>query len=188
MTTLSFPSVGVAKMSMRLRRVVAVSESPFTLDTQVYAHQGARWEAEVSLPPLSHAEAKPVEAFIVGLKGRENTFTFGNPLHTSTLSDGSVSSAAIRAETLELASGQASVVPAGTYFELNNRLYLVTETKVANEATLNFQPPLRLAVTSSQAIKYNLPKTLWRMANNDVGWSIDSTSLYGFTFACVEAL
>ena len=84
MTTLTFPSVGISNMSMRLRRVVAVSESPFTLDTQVYAHQGARWEAEVSFPPLSHAEARSVEAFIVGLKGRENTFTFGNPLHTST--------------------------------------------------------------------------------------------------------
>lgn len=188
MTTLTFPSVGIANMSMRLRRVVAVSESPFTLDTQVFAHQGARWEAEVSFPPLSHAEARSVEAFIVGLKGRENTFTFGNPLHTSSLSDGTVSSAAIRAETLELATGAASVVPAGTYFQLNNRLYLVTETKVANEATLNFQPPLRLAVSSSQNIIYNLPKTLWRMAANDVGWSIDSTSLYGFTFACVEAL
>ena len=173
---------------MRLNRVTSVTESPFTLDTQVAVHQGARWEAEVSLPLRNHAEARSIEAFIVALKGQSGTFTFGNPLHTSTLADGTVNSAAIRAETLELATGAASVVPAGTYFELNNRLYLVTETKVANEATLNFQPPLRLAVTSSQAIKYNLPKTLWRMAANDVGWSIDSTSLYGFTFACVEAL
>lgn len=72
---LSFPSVGIQNMSMRLKRVVAVAESPFTLDTQVYTHQGARWEAEVSLPPLSHAEARSVEAFIVGLIGREGTFT-----------------------------------------------------------------------------------------------------------------
>ena len=81
---LAFPNVGIQNMSMRLRRVVAVVESPFTLDTQVYTHQGARWEAEVSLPPLDHDQARPVEAFIIGLKGRENTFTFGNPLHTST--------------------------------------------------------------------------------------------------------
>lgn len=187
MTTLSFPSVAVQNMTMRLKRVVAVTESPFTLDTQVVAHQGARWEAEISLPPLSHAEARSVEAFIVGLKGRVNTFTFGNPLHTSTLSNNTVSSAAIRAETFELGSGTVAV-PAGTYFELNDYLYLVTEDKVANEATLNFQPPLRSAVTSSLAVKYNLPKTLWRMTTNDVGWSINSTSLYGFTFACEEAL
>ena len=176
-------------MSMRLRRVVAVAESPFTLDTQVYTHQGARWEAEISLPPLKHGstEAKSVEAFIVGLKGREGTFTFGNPLHTSTLSNNTVSSAAVRAETFELGSGTVAV-PAGTYFELNSYLYMVTEDKAANEATLKFQPPLRSAVTSSLVVKYNLPKSLWRMASNDIGWSINEASIYGFSFACVEAL
>ena len=174
---------------MRLRRVVAIAESPFTLDTQVYTHQGARWEAEISLPPLKHGstEAKSVEAFIVGLKGREGTFTFGNPLHTSTLSNNTVSSAAVRAETFELGSGTVAV-PAGTYFELNSYLYMVTEDKAANEATLKFQPPLRSAVTSSLVVKYNLPKSLWRMASNDVGWSINEASIYGFSFACVEAL
>jgi hypothetical protein len=184
---LAFPNVGIQNMSMRLKRVVAVAESPFTLDTQTYTHQGARWEAEVSLPPLSHAEARSVEAFIVGLIGREGTFTFGNPLHTSTLSDNTVSSAVIRAESFTLGSGTAAVA-AGTYFELNNYLYLVTQDKAAGATTLNFQPPLRVAVTSSQAVKYNLPKSLWRMTSNDIGWSINEASIYGFTFACVEAL
>ena len=184
---LSFPSVGIQSMSMRLRRVVAVAESPFTLDTQVYTHQGARWEAEISLPPLTHAEAKSIEGFIVGLKGREGTFTFGNPLDTSTLSDNTVSSAAIRAESFTLGSGTAAV-SAGTYFELNSFLYCVTSDKAAGATTLNFQPPLRSAVTSSLVIKYNLPTTTWRMSSNDVGWSINEASIYGFSFSCVEAL
>lgn len=184
---LSFPSVGIQSMSMRLRRVVAVAESPFTLDTQVYTHQGARWEAEISLPPLTHAEAKSIEGFIVGLKGREGTFTFGNPLDTSTLSDNTVSSAAIRAESFTLGSGTAAV-SAGTYFELNNYLYCVTSDKAAGATTLNFQPPLRSAVTSSLVVKYNLPTTTWRMSANDVGWSINEASIYGFSFSCVEAL
>ena len=184
---LSFPSVGIQNLSMRLRRVVAVAESPFTLDTQVYTHQGARWEAEISLPPLTHAEAKSIEGFIVGLKGREGTFTFGNPLDTSTLSDNTVSSAAIRAESFTLGSGTAAV-SAGTYFELNNYLYLVTSDKAAGATTLNFQPPLRSAVTSSLVVKYNLPTTTWRMSANDVGWSINEASIYGFSFSCVEAL
>ena len=184
---LSFPNVGIQSMSMRLRRVVAVAESPFTLDTQVYTHQGARWEAEISLPPLTHAEAKSIEGFIVGLKGREGTFTFGNPLDTSTLSDNTVSSAAIRAESFTLGSGTAAV-SAGTYFELNNYLYCVTSDKAAGATTLSFQPPLRSAVTSSLVVKYNLPATTWRMSSNDVGWSINEASIYGFSFACVEAL
>lgn len=184
---LTFPSVGIQSMSMRLLRVVAVSESPFTLDTQVYVHQGARWEAEITFPPLDHDRSRPVEAFILGLKGREGTFTFGNPLHTSTLSDNTVSSAAVRAESFTLGSGTAAV-EAGTYFELNNYLYCVTSDKAAGATTLNFQPPLRLAVSSSLVVKYNLPTTTWRLSSNDIGWSVNDSSQYGFSFACVEVL
>ena len=184
---LAFPNVGIQNMSMRLKRVVAVVESPFTLDTQVYAHQGARWEAEVSLPPLSPAESRSVQGFIVGLKGREGTFTFGNPIETSTISNNTVSSAAIRSESFTLVSGTAAVA-AGTYFELNSYLYCVTSDKAAGATTLNFQPPLRSAVTSSRVVKYNLPKSIWRMSSNDVGWSINEASIYGFSFSCEEAL
>lgn len=184
---LSFPSVGIQNMSMRLRRVVAVVESPFTLDTQVYTHQGARWEAEISLPPLTHAEARSVEGFIVGLKGREGTFTFGNPLHTSTATATLSASAAIRAETLTTTLG-GSAVTAGTYFQLGTYLYLVTSDKASGAGTLNFQPPLREAIASGQACDFTLPKSLWRMTANDVGWSISESSIYGFSFACEEAL
>lgn len=172
---------------MRLKRVVAVAESPFTLDTQVYTHQGARWEAEISLPPLSHAEARSVEGFIVGLKGREGTFTFGNPLHTSTATATLSAQATIRSETLTTTSG-GSAVSAGTYFQLGSYLYIVTADKSSGAGTLSFQPPLRETIASGQACDFTLPKSLWRMASNDVGWSINEASIYGFSFACEEAL
>ena len=184
---LAFPSVGIQNMSMRLKRVVAVSESPFTLDTQVYTHQGARWEAEISLPPLSHAEARSVEGFIVGLIGREGTFTFGNPLHTSTASATLSAQATIRSETLTTTSS-GSAVSAGTYFQLGSYLYLVTSDKSSGAGTLNFQPPLRETIASGQVCDFTLPKSLWRMSANDVGWSINEASIYGFSFACEEAL
>jgi hypothetical protein len=184
---LAFPNVGIQNMSMRLRRVVAISESPFTLDTQVYTHQGARWEAEVSLPPLTHDQARSVEGFIVGLKGREGTFTFGNPLHTSTATATLSADAAIRAETLTTTSG-GSAVTAGTYFQLGTYLYLVTSDKAGGAGTLNFQPPLREAIASGEVCDFTLPKSLWRMSANDVGWSISESSIYGFSFACEEAL
>jgi hypothetical protein len=184
---LTFPSVGIQNMSMRLRRVVSVDESPFTLDTQTHVHQGAKWEAEVSLPPLSHAEARSVEAFIIALKGQSGTFYFGNPLHTGTVSNNGCNSASIRAESLTLTSG-AQAIPAGTYFEINNYLYITTEDKAGGSTTLNFQPPLRIAITSNQPVDFSLPKSTWRMTSNEIGWSINEASMYGFTFACCEAL
>tara|TARA_R110000851_G_scaffold6616_5_gene26568 strand:+ start:1499 stop:2059 length:561 start_codon:yes stop_codon:yes gene_type:complete len=184
---LSFPNVGVQNMSMRLKRVVAVAESPFTLDTQVYTHQGARWEAEVTLPPLTYAESRSIEAFIVGLKGREGTFTFGNPLHTSTALAETSGSTAIRSETLTT-SASSTAVTAGTYFQLGSYLYLVTADKSSGAGTLSFQPPLRELVATGTSLDFTLPKSLWRMASNDVAWSTNETSLQGFSFAMVEAL
>ena len=174
-------------MSMRLKRVVAVAESPFTLDTQVYTHQGARWEAEVTLPPLTYAEARSVEAFIVGLKGREGTFTFGSPLHTDTAIVLTSGSTAIRSETLTTSAG-STAISAGTYFQLGSYLYLVTADKSSGAGTLEFQPPLRETIATGQGLIVIQPKSLWRMASNDVSWSTNEASLQGFSFAMVEAL
>ena len=184
---LSFPSVGIQSINMRLKRTVAVSESPFTYSQQVYDHKGASWQCEVSLPPLSYAEARSVEAFIVGLKGREGTFTFGHPLPTSSATCTTSGTTAIRAEELT-ATVASGAVTAGTYFQLGNYLYLVTENKSASSNTLKFQPPLREAVANGTALDFTLPKSLWRMASNDVGWSTDTASIYGFSFAFTEAL
>jgi hypothetical protein len=49
-------------------------------------------------------------------------------------------------------------------------------------------PPLRSAISSSTSLDFTLPKGTWRLASNDIGWSINQASLYGFTFACVEAI
>jgi len=54
----AFPSVGIQSMTMRLLSATAISQSPFTYDQQVYQHQGVRWEAEVTLPPMKRADAK----------------------------------------------------------------------------------------------------------------------------------
>ena len=184
---LAFPAVGIQNISMRLKRTVAVTESPFTYDQQVYDHNGAIWQCEVTLTPLTHAQARSVEAFIVGLKGRSGTFTFGHPLHTSTATSTTSGASDVRDETLTTTAG-ASAVTAGTYFQLGDYLYMATEDKSSGAGTLKFQPPLRGDIASGTALDFTLPKSLWRMASNDIGWSTDVASIYGFSFAFVEAI
>lgn len=181
---LAFPNIGISNISMRLNRAVAVSESPFTFDQQVYQHPGARWEMEVTLPPLSHAEARAMEAFIIGLKGRSGTFYFGHPLHNLTATVALTSDADARDEVLQ-ASGDA--IPAGNYFQLGDHLYILTED-FDGSGDLTIQPPLRAAAVSATALDFTLPKSTFRMSSNDIGWSTDTASIYGFTFACLEAL
>jgi len=184
---LAFPSVGIQNIEMRLKRAVAVSESPFTYDVQTFLHQGARWEAEITLPPLTYEEARSVEAFIIGLKGQSGTFTFGHPLHTSTATGNVNANALIRAEEISL-GGSSTAVDAGTYLQLGDYLYITTTSKTSGIGTIGIQPPLRTAVSSGTAVDFTLPKSLWRMASNDVSWTNDASSIYKFTFAIVEAL
>lgn len=180
----AFPTtVGIQSMTMRLRSAVAMSESPFSYDQQVYQHQGVRWEAEVSLPAMTRAQAKEYEAFFASLRGMAETFTMGNPLH-STTATGTISSGAV-GDTSITASTTSGVV-AGDYFEVNNRLYIVTERTDASN--IKIMPPLRDAVSVSTTMDFTLPVGTWRLASNEIGWSINQASLYGFTFACVEAL
>jgi len=76
---LSFPDVGVVSSTFRLQRVVGVSASPFTGAQQVYEHQGAWWEGEITLPPLLGAQAGAVRAFLARLHGQAGTFLYGDP-------------------------------------------------------------------------------------------------------------
>ena len=176
----AFPNVGIQSMTMRLRSATAISQSPFTYDQQVYQHQGVRWEAEVTLPPMKRADAKQLEAFFASLRGQANTFTLGNPLHNTTATG--TATGAINATTV---TGSFTGAVAGDYFEINSALYIVTE--VNSSSSIDIMPPLRVAA-SSAALDFTLPKGTWRLASNEIGWSINQASLYGFTFACIEAI
>ena len=184
---LDFPSVGIANINMRLKRAVAVSESIFSYDQQVHQFTGARWECEITLPPLSHSEARAVEAFITGLEGRKGTFRFGHPLHTSTVTARNDGVIPVRSDSFTT-NGSASAITAGTYFQVGDYLHIVTADKAYGAQTLHFQPPLRAELADATDLDFTLPKSLWRLATNETTWSTDTASIYGFTLACVEAI
>lgn len=177
----AFPNVGIQSMTMRLRSATSISQSPFTFDQQTYQHQGVRWEAEVQLPPLKRSDAKQVEAFFAALRGQANTFTLGNPLHNTTAT-GAITSGTKGATTV---TGTTTGVVAGDYFEISGALYIVTGTTAS---TIDIMPPLRTAISASTSLDFTLPVGTWRLATNEIGWNIDQAGLYGFTFACVEAI
>jgi hypothetical protein len=184
---LAFPSVGITNFSLRLIRAVAISQSPFTFDQQVHDFGGARWEAEVTLPPLTYAEAKAVEAFILSLKGQYGTFTLGHPLH-NTVVDGDpiqVATGGSKGDTLIQLKGGAAA--AGSYFSLDGQLYVILEDKSTGTSVIQTDPPLRGSVSVDDTLDFTLPTGKWRMASNDVGWSTDASGLNSFSFACVEA-
>ena len=192
---LNFPSVGVQSMTMRLVRVNATTQSPFTLKPQIFEHQGSRWEAEITLPPLSHQESRAVEAFLIGLRGQVGTFLFGNPLHTDvygTATSVSLSAnAAVGADTITC-DGNGTLL-AGDYFQIgtgdDSRIHQVVEdVTVGTGSTVKIEPAIRVAQSSGASLVLTNPKGAWRLTTSDVEWAINNASIYGFTIPCVEAL
>lgn len=179
----AFPDIGFTSMTMRLRSATAISSSPFTYDQQVYQHQGVCWEAEVTLPPLKRSDAKAVEAFFAALRGQGGTFTMGNPLHNVASATGSITSGTKGATTVT--GTVSSHVEVGDYFEVGGALYILT---AENASTLEIMPPLRTDISTSTSLDFSLPKGTWRLTSNEIDWNINRAGLYGFTFACVEAI
>lgn len=196
----NIPNHQFATMNMRLRRSSAMTESSFTLQQQVYQYEGAVWEADITLPPMTYAEARQWEAFIVSLRGMRGTFIMGNPLNTAPT--GTASTVLLNGQALVRATEAAvdgaslgETLKAGDYFSIgtgaDQHIHQIIQDVTFNDtgaATIDFEPPLRTTYANNTALDLTLPKGVWRLASNDIGWSINQASMYGFTIPCIEAI
>jgi len=176
---MDFPNVSIQSMDISLKSAVSASNSPFTYNQQVHVHQGVIWQATVTLPPLKQSEAKAVEGFLAGLRGSSGTFKLGNPLH-NTLAVGSITGSV--GDTTVTATMTNAMV--GDYFEHDDYLYIITSISGSDYGIM---PPLRTNA-SNTTVDFTYPECTWRLATNDIGWSIDNASLYSFTIPMVEAI
>lgn len=199
---LTFPSIGIKSINIRARTVVGASVSPFTGQQQVYKHQGQWWEMEVTMPPMKRDEAEQVAAFLLKMNGKYGTFLLGDPANTSPRGVGTgtplVSGGSQTGDQL-LTDGwtpsTTGILKAGDWIQLGTgsatRLYKVlddVDSDLAGEATLNIFPSLRQSPANDAEVVVSSPKGQWRLATNETNFSIDEASIYGITFACVEAL
>lgn len=198
----TFPDVGIRAMNIRARTVVGISSSPFTGQQQVYKHQGEWWEAEVTLPPMKRATAEQVAAFLIKMKGQYGTFLLGDPANTSPRGVGTgtplVNGAGQTGSSLVTDGWTADttgILKAGDWIQLGSgattTLHKVLDdvnSDGSGNATLEIFPSLRSSPSDNAAITVTTPKGIWRLASNQIEYSIDEASVYGITFACVEAI
>ena len=57
-----------------------------------------------------------------------------------------------------------------------------------NKYSVGIEPKLRQDLADNQLVKFNNAKGLFRLIENDVNWSANSTSVYQISFSCVEAI
>jgi len=199
---LTLPDHEFTSFNMRLARKIGTTTSPFTYQAQHFENVGTQWEAEVTLPPLTDQEAKAWQVFFLSCRGTLGTFRMRPPLATT------ISPISIRLNGAHVAGATAVSIqqintavgdlPAGSWLSIMEtnqasklHLYMTLGELDFNGqysvATCDIQPPLRTNTNSNMPIQANYPYGIWRLASPDIGFSINEASLYGFTFACVEA-
>ena len=199
---LTLPTVtGITTQNWAMERVVAVTESPFTNQEQVFEHEGAQWKATFTLPPMKKESAAIWLAFLMSLRGRRGTFKIGDQdrktIQGTATGTVLVKGAAQTGNAINLdgfTASRANVFLAGDYIQINSYLYMVSANVTANgsgEATVYVEPSLRTgieAINDNTTVVYSNTTTVMRLDNNELNWDTNKVSVYGISFACSEDL
>lgn len=198
---ISLPTDGTRHVRIRQRSVVAVGESPYTLEQQVQAHQGQGWMIDFEYPPLARAASEAIVAALCSLNGREGTFLFGDTANktargTATgtpLVNGS-SQTGYDLITDGWTAGVTGILKAGDWLQIGSsstaRLYKIMTDANSNgsgQSTLTLWPRLRSSPADNAAITISSPKGLWRLATDGFDWDIDVAHRYGLSVSAMEA-
>ena len=203
---LSLPtSIGIANITLMAENAVAISQSPFTYSQQVVKHQGERWSASVSLPPMRRSDAEPWVAFLLSLKGQYGYFLLGDPncktpqgSARTTLGTPLVNGASQVGETLNIDGLPLSVsgyLKAGDYLQLGSsstaKLYKVlsdVNTDSNGRAAIDLWPSIKVSPADDAVVTLSNTVGNFRLSGNVQQWQINDISSYGITFDCVESL
>lgn len=154
------------------------------------------------MPPMSREDAETFIAFMLKMNGRYGTFLLGDPLAADPLGVATGSPVVNGANQTgnELATdgwstSVTNILKAGDWIQLGSgstsRLYKVLESVNSDSggaATLTIWPNLRSSPSDNAPLTVVSPRGQWRLASNEMPYSIDEASMFGITFACVEAL
>jgi len=199
---LTLPTVtGVRTQNWGLNRVVAVTESPFTLQQQTFEHEGSQWRTTMTLPPMKKDNAATWLAFFMSLRGRRGTFKLGDQdrktiqgVATGTIRVNGASQTGNQVALDGFANSTSNVFKAGDYIQINSYLYMVIENATSNgsgEANVRIEPALRSGIETindDTTILYSNTTTLMRLDTNEFNWDTNQVSVYGMSFACSEVL
>jgi hypothetical protein len=188
-------------ITIRKRSAVALASSPFTYQLQSYTWGGQIWMADVSLPPMTRAQAEPWIAVLSSLNGSEGSFLLGDTANlaprgtaTGTPLVKGASQTGYDLVTDGWTNGVTGILKAGDWIQLGTgstaRLYKVMADANSNgsgEATLTLWPKLRSSPADNAAITISSPMGRFMLAD-DIDWTIDAQKLYSLSFQAIEDL
>ena len=193
--------IGVVSSSWRLQRVISESQSIFTGAQQSYEHPGAWWEGEITFEPMRRATAAPLQAFLAELRGKLGTFLYSDPDALSLLGVGgtiTVNGGGQTGNTLNvdgMTTSTNNILKPGDYFQLGSgstrTLHMATQALNSNgggAGVLTFEPAIKISPADNSAVVISSPKGIFRLVENNSGWTSDFSSIQQITIAFKEAI
>jgi len=200
---LSLPiATGIAQIEIRAINAVAYSRSPFTFAGQAHAYSGQMWQADVSLPPMKRDNAEQWIAWLISLRGQFGTFLLNDPSGATPRGSAGgsplVNGASQTGNLINIdncTASQTGWLKAGDYVQFgtgsSSSLHKVLEDVNSNgsgETTLEIWPSVRTVPADNSAVVTSSAKGLFRLSSNEQAFSVNEASIYGITFAAMEAV
>lgn len=195
MATITFPSTPKPQsMAWRFVMPSQTNVSDWTGKRQTIASGRGWWECQLTLPPLvGTTRVNSWRSFIAQARGRTNDFQI--PV------DPTAQSAAV-ATPLVNGAGQtgrslasdgwplsSTVLQAGQFITINNQLLQLTANVVSNgtgQATLTFEPPIRVSPADNAAIEFKNPYCLMYMVEEPT-LSVEAGYVYSLSLNLRES-
>ena len=202
---LTFPTVtGSASVTIEALSVVGITQSIFTLEEQVQAHQGQAWAASVGLPTMKRTNAEQWIAFFLSLNGIEGTFLMSDPggltprgtaddtPGTPVIDGASQTGNALAIDGCPVS--ETGYLLKGDYIQLSSgittRLHRIlndADTDSLGAVTLDIWPNLRESPGDGGTVVVENALGLFRLRES-VKFPTDASLFYELNFSCIEAL
>lgn len=176
---------------------VGATESEFTRQQQVQAHDGDLWIAEFLYPPMIRADAAQLETALLSLRGSYGTFYLGPTGYEKTpqgvatgtpLVDGAGQTGYFLA-TKGWTAGVTGILKAGDWISFAGYLHKVgadANSNGAGLATLELTTRLRVATTADSAITVSSPMGIFRLIEPSVRFSVNEAQHHETRFRARE--
>ncbi len=200
---ISIPATpGIKNLRMTPVTVNGVSQDQFTLIQQVQGYPGKRWEIEITMPIMERANADNWISFLLQLDGQFGTFLFGDPAAKNpkgtNLGSPLVDTASQSGKTLKIkgmGANETGAYLSGDYFNLGagitSRLYKFVKDVDADgsgNATADIWPSLQLIPANDEAIVVTNPKGVFRLAANQMPYTINEALHYGVVIPALSVV
>lgn len=184
-------ATGVRSIELQASNAVAISRSPFTFASQVHAYSGQMWSASLTLPPMKLTEARQWTAWLTSLRGQYGSFLLGDTscsqisgTATSAIVTGSAGDSTVTVTTVgTILAGDMIQISTGADATLHKVL-----VDQSGSGPLEIWPAIRKDRTAVALTLTTSAQGVFRLASNDVSWSVDEASIYGISFSAVEKI